>query len=301
MRIDYKRIKDVFPDYLTAGLFKALATAGVPWSEDVAYLPLDILYVENHSGDKIISPMVLKRLDDDGEIDSTNMAVLAGVLKAYYGEKWIRLWEVVDSEYSPLENYDMIENGTDIRKNTGTDTNVKTGSLDRSGAVTKSGSETVADDIEYKGKSDNIRTGSIEDAGTQADNATDSTNKIYGYNSSAGVNSDSSNTQEKHKNTQTFNSVKDETSFTNRKDERDITTTYNNVADTDTRKDTYNNIQDQRTLNTTDRLEHQLRRHGNIGVTTSQQMAQSQIELWRWLYFEEVMQDIDKLLTLPIY
>ena len=45
----------------------------------------------------------------------------------------------------------------------------------------------------------------------------------------------------------------------------------------------------------------ELRRSGNIGVTTSQQMAQSEIELWRWLYFEEVFKDIDNILALSTY
>ncbi len=40
---------------------------------------------------------------------------------------------------------------------------------------------------------------------------------------------------------------------------------------------------------------------GNIGVTTSQQMAQSEIELWRWHFFEEVFTDVDRELTCNIY
>ena len=44
-----------------------------------------------------------------------------------------------------------------------------------------------------------------------------------------------------------------------------------------------------------------LKRSGNIGVTTSQQMAQSSIELWQWLYFEEVFKDLDKFLCLETY
>ena len=42
-------------------------------------------------------------------------------------------------------------------------------------------------------------------------------------------------------------------------------------------------------------------RSGNIGVTTSQQMAQSDIELWRWNFFYEVFADIDKVFTISTY
>jgi len=46
----------------------------------------------------------------------------------------------------------------------------------------------------------------------------------------------------------------------------------------------------------------ELRRSGNIGVTTSQQMITSERELWLWHYFQDVVfKDISKALTLSIY
>ena len=45
-----------------------------------------------------------------------------------------------------------------------------------------------------------------------------------------------------------------------------------------------------------------LTRHGNIGVTTSQQMIESERKLWMWSFFYEVVfPDIDRLLCLSIY
>lgn len=44
-----------------------------------------------------------------------------------------------------------------------------------------------------------------------------------------------------------------------------------------------------------------LTRKGNIGVTTSQQMIESERELWNWRFFEIVFDDVDRVLTLPIY
>lgn len=46
---------------------------------------------------------------------------------------------------------------------------------------------------------------------------------------------------------------------------------------------------------------HTLARHGNIGVTTSQQMAESEIALRQYNFFEGVYKDLDKILALPIY
>ena len=45
-----------------------------------------------------------------------------------------------------------------------------------------------------------------------------------------------------------------------------------------------------------------LTRSGNIGVTTSQQMLQSERDLWKWNFFRDVIfPDLDKVLTLQIY
>ena len=45
-----------------------------------------------------------------------------------------------------------------------------------------------------------------------------------------------------------------------------------------------------------------LERHGNIGVTTSQQMLQSEHELWLWnFFFDVVFPDLDKILCLYVY
>ena len=45
-----------------------------------------------------------------------------------------------------------------------------------------------------------------------------------------------------------------------------------------------------------------LTRHGNIGVTTTQQMLESEREVWTWNFFYDIVfRDIDKLLTLQVY
>ena len=47
---------------------------------------------------------------------------------------------------------------------------------------------------------------------------------------------------------------------------------------------------------------YKMTRKGNIGVTTSQQMIDSEIKLWQWNYFENVIfPDLDRYLTLKVY
>ena len=42
-------------------------------------------------------------------------------------------------------------------------------------------------------------------------------------------------------------------------------------------------------------------RTGNIGVTTSQQMLESEIALWEWNFFDTVFNDVDTILTAQFY
>lgn len=55
------------------------------------------------------------------------------------------------------------------------------------------------------------------------------------------------------------------------------------------------------TDNTNTTFKHKLTRSGNIGVTTSQQMIQSERELWIWNFIEQVCKDIDSVLTCNIW
>ena len=273
----YIRLKDVLD--VTDGIFAELSDMSMPWGNDPTPLTLDLLY-EGRSADKIISPLVKNRLNEDGKLTGSDKTLVALQIKAVFYDKWSHLWELMQIDYDPLSNYDMVEDGTDQTKRTGTDTNLKTGSEDNSGAITRTGSE--------RDNGDTTRTGSESDSGTGANNAEN--RSIYGFNSNSAVPADTSTTS--HDNTHTYTNVKDAV---------DTTHTYNQVADTDTRKKTYNNVTDALTHNTADDMTHHLTRSGNIGVTTSQQMAESEIQLRSWLFFENVMKDVDSLLTLAIY
>lgn len=74
------------------------------------------------------------------------------------------------------------------------------------------------------------------------------------------------------------------------------TITYN-TTDTDTGTQTdVDGGTDSITIN------HQISRSGNIGVTTTQQMIESERELWKWNFFRNVVfPDIDRVLTIQIY
>lgn len=71
----------------------------------------------------------------------------------------------------------------------------------------------------------------------------------------------------------------------------DVNTAGSNKLEVDTAGSDVFTVQDGRVLT----------RKGNIGVTTSQQMIQSEVDLWRWNFFRSVFSDIDSVLTLKIY
>lgn len=306
----FKQIKDLFARTDVNALFSALETAGAPWADEtkpLQYVSLGTLYWIR-SRKKILTSFIVEEKEDN----DTDLNDYAGDLLTLYGDKWAHLWELFLMDYNPIENYNMIESGSDINTKTGSldrsGAITRSGDLTRSGAITRSGKERVTDNVSYAGKEIFTPSGKIIDSGIDTDNQTTTDNSIYGYNSSNPVNADKTIQKAGHKNERTYgDNYKEEKSFSqDRADNRSILTEYENVKDEDTRKETYNNIADTDSRKETynnikDTGSHSLTRSGNIGVTTTQQMAESEIEYRRHLYFEMVFSDIDKLLTLPIY
>lgn len=105
------------------------------------------------------------------------------------------------------------------------------------------------------------------------------TNNIYGFNSTTAVPADGNVNDMTNTSTETgTNNSKINSTNTN-----DLTSTTNND------------------INNTEDITRKLTRSGNIGVTTSQQMIQSERDLWFWVYFDTVFKDVDKYLTINVY
>lgn len=197
----------------------------------------------------------------------------------------------------------------------------------------KTGTET-ADIDETDTRTDNLTHGKTGTE-TRTDNLTDTTtpnlttntaNTVHGFNSAAGVPSGEqvgtetgtntvthTGTEQKQYNlsetdTGTQTTVKDgtnETTFnTTEQDTGTQTTTRTgetemeyNLSEQDTGTQTLlDGGQDTHTRN------YELTRSGNIGVTTSQQMIESERALWIWNFFRNVVfPDIDRVLTIQVY
>ena len=132
---------------------------------------------------------------------------------------------------------------------------------------------TETETVENENSREKTNTGTQSNSGTQSVNTTttgSSADNVYGFNSE--------------------NAVGDKTGTTGG-------TVATSGTDSNTRTD---NLSEGETGDST--TERTLSRSGNIGVTTSQQMLQSERDLWLWNFFYNVVfPDIDKVLTLATY
>lgn len=284
------KLTEAFPNWLVGeGIFSELSKLSVPWSTNP--IDLDLEYFGNHSGDKIISPLVSKLLVDD-KLTSDSITRLASIIFSLNGDNWSRLYSALQEEYKALQNYNGDETRTVTTTDTGTDTFSHTGNetntLNDSSSNTRTGSES----LESSGSDSLSKTGTV---GSQGSNLSD--NNVFGFNSSSSVPSDNSNSS--NNSTDTYN-LSDKTSY-GKKD----TKVYNNVSDSGSRESTNtvsNESSDTETKNLQTNTSETFHREGNLGVTTSQQMLESEFELrMNYRFFDVVFADVDKTLALQLY
>ena len=95
----------------------------IPWCSSANKArELDYMYLGNRSGDKPSAPLIEKfiELATYDYLNPEQMAMLAGMYYDMYVPQLNKMWEVLNAEYNPLENYSMIENETKEGTNTGT-------------------------------------------------------------------------------------------------------------------------------------------------------------------------------------
>ena len=259
-----KRLNDVFPGWLTgAGIFATLQSFPVPWKDENISDALDLEYHGNVSGEKIISPLVEKIRSGDVLTEAEKTMIATSIL-AVCGVNWGKQWETMSFKYDPIENYSMQEQMTNDRI---VDEYGKTRTQTYNLQHTKAGTEQDAPNL--------------KDTTTPNLTTTDE-NVVHGFNSTNAVPSD----EQTKRATGTSETMRTGTD----------THTYN-TTDTDTGTQTDDDGgSDTRTRNYT------LTRSGNIGVTTSQQMIESERALWMWNFFKNVVfPDIDRVLTIQVY
>ena len=332
------KLTEAFPNWLLGeGIFSELSKLSVPWRTNS--IDLDLEYFGNHSGEKIISPLVSKLLVND-KLTSESITRLASVIYNLNHENWDRLYLALQKEYDPLQNYNGTETRTITTDETGSSTLARTGTestdSDLVDTNTKTGSEVIAssgsDSLKKTGSDTETVDNNISETKSGTNNTTrknsinsknsdSKDDSVYGFNSSSASPSDKSVSSSTG--SETSNGTDNTTiSETNGTDINTNTTNTHNTTDTQTygKSDThtYNSVKDEHnnnsssvlTLDTTDtgsKSGHSesvdsFHREGNLGVTTSQQMLESEFELrMNYRFFDVVFADVDKTLALQLY
>lgn len=171
-----KTLKETFPNYLYDPLWFA-KMENAPWFNEISPQQLAIKYVGQRSGSKITSPL----LDDLLENESVEMnSLIANVLMGCENYRWKKLWETMNYDYNPIENYNMKESSTDTRDG--------------------------STEVDHTTIGNNMGSNN-----TIIKNTSNILNSVYGFNSVESVNSDDSNGTSDGNSTETSESNNSET------------------------------------------------------------------------------------------
>ena len=271
-------LKEAFPDWRTNGIFKYIEIRNVPWSTSLSDY-LDLEYFANRSGNKIVSPLV-DILSDGEALTNENRTLIAAEIRALFMTNCEKEYATISAQYNPIQNYDMTESlSNDVKTVEYGHTNTRTDDL----------THTRTDDLTITRTDDLTHTKNGTE--TQTPDLTDSTdNAVYGFNSETAVPTGQQSRTSTGTNETEYDLTDTDSGTVTNTDEGTVTNTdEGTVTDVESGADTH-------------RHSYTLTRSGNIGVTTSQQMLQSERDLWIWNYFRDVVfPDVDKVLTIKIY
>lgn len=201
---------------------------------------------------------------------------LVGVWSAKQIDVWNRLYSTTQYVYNPIENYDRHETGSD----SGTGSTTHSGTDGRTEAITTGGSDTI--DTEY----------SNEQGGEDKVTGTDKKGHwIAGFNSQGSGDNDGLVKQ-----------TRDE-------DDAETTTKYGKTEEgtgsTTTTFGKTENVQETKTygerIQTTSGGEHELRAHGNIGVTTTQEMIEQERRINLFNIYDIIIEDFKMRFCILLY
>lgn len=310
------KLNDVYPDWkLGGGIFSLMQAYEPPWEEEFAGDEelLDYLYHGGVSGSKTISPLIRNFVADD-EPTLEEQTVIARMALTMFGPSWSKEYATLSAEYNPIQNYDMVEEETPA-ETTETETPAETTKTITPAETTDT--DTPAETTETVTPAETTKTitpAAITHTTKPAEttDTADRTDGIFGFNNSTAL-SDPAN-DSKGKNVLTVQtagtdvlSVQTAGSEVMETDEAETRQLEVNTAGSVAR--TVQNpgtevltVDNDRTLTRKTDKARKLTRSGNIGVTSSQQLLQSERDLWVWNFFRDVVfPDLDSVLVLGIY
>lgn len=143
-----------------------------------------------------------------------------------------------------------------------------------------------------------IETGSDTHSGTDTTTTTDHTT------SGTIATTDTTTTNkvtETHSGTDTTTTTDHSTTESSGTSKSDTTTSSTGTIDTVTNQTRADKTAEDTTDNTTGSEDIKRTRQGNVGQNSYQELLRQEFELWRWNFFTQVFEDVDKFLVLSVY
>lgn len=277
---DYINIADILANnnLCITSLFSTLDSTYNVYLKQILNTNKDSLSIEYLSNrlDKLLAPTYNRLIDyyvsggddNDTALQKAN-AKLIKVIENKFLYNWNKLADSLFADYNPINNYDMEEH-----RNINTNSNIESYS---------SGSNESTEDV---------NTSSTENSSNSVNNNGEIETNDKEVQKYAGFNSDSPKTvTEADK-----EGGQSETRIGNSEESK-------STSGTESRSGTSSSVNTSETSGTSaaNKQEEILTRSGNIGVTTSQQMIQSEIELRKHNLIDIIFGDMDSILFLDYY
>ena len=290
-------------------------------------------YIYENFGIYQISPLIVMRENSTEKTFDDIISEISTLVYKANEYRYNTLYSTIIQEYDPIENYKMVENITVNYK--GSEKNVNNflgkekNSVEYVGKEknstnylgnesitdTKSGSE--SNTLTKSGSESNTLTKSgsenVNESASRGDITTTSKKAPFDsetfYNESQDLTSQSNEDVTSTTTTFTDRADSNTTTFTNRADTN--TTTFTNRTDTNTTN--YNNVKNDINKSFNERKDENIKtftdredvtthtRSGNIGVTTSQQMLESERMIANFKFVDIVARDIVKKIAILLY
>lgn len=276
-------------------------------------------YLYNHANEKYVSSLVNRLLVSNESqqivrpvvLNDADVLMLSGMIRDMYADNWTRLWDALTAEYGILDNTDAHVKQTTTTERTGEDTQTtqygktqnheKSDTIDNTNTVTYGKTTADARNMTTSGD-DTTEHGHIVDGSNDRSNTHSVSAFESGTMTPQNEDIDNSSNRETHsgRDTVRHNSTEQGTnSITESGTDETAGKTIEQGTDQiiDGGEDNVNG-----TKHEMESVTYEETRKGNIGVTTSQQMLESEFKMRRaWRMQEFIYADMDRLLTIPKY
>lgn len=231
--------------------------------------------------------------------------IVAQMINERYGDKWNRMAEALGIDYDPLENYNRTEDKSyghyDHADNFESTTFGK--KLSNNGETLTETVDNLKDINKIKGGWDDTTSDSKTTSGTYSKEVTNA-ESVAGFNGSAAFDEPAEpSAYSKQTETYTYPAPEESDDFTE-SSSGSVGRVYKGKTESDDYTEEHEKGGSEYTkhhVNGNQSGWDKITAFGNIGVTTSQQMLESELEVRKNVLFDIILNDIAEMLTISIY